>query len=135
MTPNGKIDLKQLESMTGELLSGKEFVPPKDETEQQIAAIWQNILGIDKIGTRDNYFEIGGNSLNVVSAKAKMDTELGMDIPVTLLFEHTTIGTLADWVNGSRGSETASTETPDLSGDIKKVRKNRKRRKAKRGEI
>ncbi|MCP4151421.1 MAG: amino acid adenylation domain-containing protein, partial [bacterium] len=117
MTPNGKIDLKQLESMTGELLSGKEFVPPKGETEQQIAAIWQNILGIDKIGTRDNYFEIGGNSLNVVSAKAKMDTELGMDIPVTLLFEHTTISTLADWVNGSRGSETASTETPDLSGE------------------
>jgi len=133
LTSNGKADLKLLETLDVDLSTGKEYVPPKDETERQIAAIWREVLGIDKIGTQDNFFEIGGNSLNVISARIKMNAAFEMDIPVTFLFEHVTIGSLGRWVNGVKRGENVTAPSIDLSGEIRKMKINRKKRKAKRG--
>jgi acyl carrier protein len=66
LTPNGKIDRKALPSVTGEDIIKKEYVAPRNETEEKLVAIWQEVLGVEKIGITDNFFELGGHSLNVI---------------------------------------------------------------------
>ncbi|NIO84636.1 MAG: hypothetical protein GTN68_29150, partial [Candidatus Aminicenantes bacterium] len=49
--------------------------------ERRIAGLWQEILGIDKIGIHDDFFELGGNSLNIVQLNGLLKKELDRDIP------------------------------------------------------
>ena len=66
LTPNGKTDRKQLpDPSTTEQLS-EQYVEAVTEIEKQLVQIWQELLGIEKIGTRDNFFELGGHSLLAV---------------------------------------------------------------------
>ncbi|MFH6996224.1 amino acid adenylation domain-containing protein, partial [Flavobacterium sp. FlaQc-48] len=57
LTSNGKLDKKALPDPDGSDLSSKEYAAPRNETEEQLAVIWQEILGIDKVGIHDNFFE------------------------------------------------------------------------------
>jgi acyl-coenzyme A synthetase/AMP-(fatty) acid ligase len=60
LTSNGKLDKKSLPDPDGSELLSKEYVAPRNETEEQLAVIWQETLGIDKVGIQDNFFELGG---------------------------------------------------------------------------
>jgi acyl transferase domain-containing protein/acyl carrier protein len=74
------------------------YVAPKNEIEQQIAEIWQALLGIEKIGVHDNFFELGGHSLLAVQIISRMRAAFGIDLPLTNLFEQPTIAFLADYI-------------------------------------
>ncbi|GGG20365.1 hypothetical protein GCM10011344_21280 [Dokdonia pacifica] len=63
LTPNGKIDKKALPSVSSNDLIQREYVAPTNEIEENLATLWQEVLGVEKIGTTDNFFELGGNSL------------------------------------------------------------------------
>ncbi|WP_173964098.1 AMP-binding enzyme, partial [Flavobacterium collinsii] len=63
LTSNGKLDRKALPDPDSSDLSTKEYVAPRTETEQQLAQIWENLLGVEKVGVHDNFFELGGHSL------------------------------------------------------------------------
>ncbi|HKX85593.1 MAG TPA: amino acid adenylation domain-containing protein, partial [Flavobacterium sp.] len=65
LTPNGKVDRKALPGISGEDIIRKEYVAPRNENEEKITEIWQEVLGIDKVGITDNFFELGGHSLIV----------------------------------------------------------------------
>ncbi|MDE4537196.1 non-ribosomal peptide synthase/polyketide synthase [Pseudomonas sp. ITEM 17296] len=62
VTPNGKLDRKALPQPDASLLQG-EYVAPQSELEQQIAAIWADVLKLEKVGLTDNFFELGGDSI------------------------------------------------------------------------
>ncbi|HYG62629.1 MAG TPA: thioester reductase domain-containing protein, partial [Thermoanaerobaculia bacterium] len=71
------------------------FVEPRTGTEQEIAAIWQRILGIRDIGAHDSFFELGGNSLVVPQLLIAVRERFGVDLPVAALFDVPTVAELA----------------------------------------
>ncbi|NOT13440.1 MAG: amino acid adenylation domain-containing protein [Methylococcaceae bacterium] len=96
LTANGKIDRKALLAMDNLYLQRQEFVAPRDEAEQFVADIWQQILGVKQIGIYDDFFDLGGHSLSAVQVIAKMQESFAIKVPVKTIFEAPTI---AEFVN------------------------------------
>ena len=63
LTPNGKIDKKALPLVSSEDVIQREYVAPTNEIEENLAALWEEVLGVEKIGTTDDFVELGGNNL------------------------------------------------------------------------
>ena len=75
------------------------YIEPRNEMEEQIAAIWGDVLGIGQIGIEDNFFELGGNSLLGLDLVARMRKALKAEqIPTQVLYEAPTISALAEYV-------------------------------------
>jgi amino acid adenylation domain-containing protein len=94
ITPNGKIDRKALPKPDYSNRSG-EYIAPRTDIEEQIAGIWQELMGIEKISIFDNFFELGGRSLVAVQIMARLEKLTGIRLPLATLFEHSTIEKLA----------------------------------------
>ncbi|SMO94888.1 AMP-binding enzyme C-terminal domain-containing protein, partial [Flavobacterium resistens] len=95
LTPNGKIDRKALPSVTGEDIIKKEYVAPGNAIEQKMVEIWQEVLGVQKIGITDNFFELGGHSLIVVQVINQISKQLGQTISFKIFFANPTIKELS----------------------------------------
>ncbi len=89
---HGKLDRRALPAPAAP--SPSAGAPPATDLERRIAAVWEELLGAAP-GVRDNFFEMGGNSLLVVRLRSRLERELGRDIPVVLLFQHPTVAALA----------------------------------------
>ncbi len=94
-TPNGKLDRKALPSPQSAGRTEQGFVAPRDETEQALAEIWRNVLGIDRVGVTDDFFQIGGNSILSIRVFAHIAREFDVNLPLSVLFTDTTIERLA----------------------------------------
>ena len=96
---SGKIDRKALPSL--EFKGNKDsYVPPSTGLEKELCKIWQEILGIEKIGIKDNFFSLGGDSIISIRVIAKMK-KAGFSISVGNLFEYNTIEKLAKFIEHS----------------------------------
>ncbi|MEG3918020.1 amino acid adenylation domain-containing protein [Microcoleus sp. T3_A4] len=96
LTPNGKIDRRALPAPDNFHNEQEDkFVAPDTPTETKLAAIWVQVLGLEKVGINDNFFELGGHSLQAVSLVSKLSAEMNLKVSVKLLFEHPTIAKLA----------------------------------------
>ncbi len=73
----------------------------KSETEQTLARIWQEALGVERVGRADNFFDLGAHSLLLVAVHGRICTALGREIPLLALFAHPTIATLAAALDGT----------------------------------
>ena len=98
LTTNGKIDRKALPEP--EWQRGSQYVAPRNETEEQLAAIWAQLLKLERVGVEDNFFAIGGDSILSIQAVSRAN-QLGIGITTRQLFEHQTIAALA--AQASRG--------------------------------
>ncbi|MBK8551800.1 MAG: amino acid adenylation domain-containing protein [Ignavibacteria bacterium] len=95
LTPNGKINKKVLPSVAeAEQISNK-YIAPRNEFEEKLAVIWQDILHIEKAGIEDDFFESGGHSLLAMRLISAIRKELKLEIAVKELFSNPTIGELA----------------------------------------
>ena len=96
VTPNGKLDKKAL-PMPGSRARSKQqqTALPQTKTEQLLAAIWQDVFGVDTIDIDDNFFDIGGHSLSAVQVMIRLEKETGRRLPLSTLFEYPTIRELA----------------------------------------
>ncbi|HYN84432.1 MAG TPA: amino acid adenylation domain-containing protein [Pyrinomonadaceae bacterium] len=102
LAPNGKVDRKALpEPQTLRAESPSAFVPPGTETERVIADIWREVLKVERVGTDDNFFDLGGHSLRMIQVRGKLQEALGREIPMTDLFKFSTVSSLAEFL--SRG--------------------------------
>jgi thioesterase domain-containing protein/acyl carrier protein len=72
------------------------FAPPRDDVELQLTKIWEKVLGIEPIGIRDNYFELGGQSLLAVRLFAQIEEAFGKNLPLATLLQAPTVEQLAD---------------------------------------
>jgi amino acid adenylation domain-containing protein len=96
MTPNGKIDRRSLPPIEREHLPRKaEYIAPRTPTEETLAGIWMEIFGIDRVGVRDNFFDMGGHSLSVVRLLARVGEATGCNVPLAAFFGSPTIEELA----------------------------------------
>jgi amino acid adenylation domain-containing protein len=95
LMPNGKVNRKALPApdMTRPNLE-KAYIAPRNEVEEILAKIWADILGIDHVGIHDNYFDLGGASIQSLQLIAKAN-EVGFHLTPEMLFEHQTVAELA----------------------------------------
>jgi thioesterase domain-containing protein/acyl carrier protein len=94
LTPNGKIDRRALPMPTAEIKT--DFVAPRDQLEQQLADIWQQVLGVDSISVHENFFDLGGHSLLAITLLGKIEQAFDKAISVIKLFQAPTIAEFAD---------------------------------------
>jgi NAD(P)-dependent dehydrogenase (short-subunit alcohol dehydrogenase family) len=71
------------------------YVPPSNDTERAIGAVWTKLLGIDQIGVHDHFFELGGTSLIAIQVVAQINKELTSNLPVSSLYDSLTVARLA----------------------------------------
>lgn len=96
ITPNGKIDRKALPKPDYNSVARQgEYVAPRTDIEKQVAEVWQELMGIEKISIFDNFFELGGRSLVAVQIMARIEKLTGKRLPLATLFEHSTIEKLS----------------------------------------
>jgi amino acid adenylation domain-containing protein len=96
VTTNGKLDRAALPApQASPSAVGGAYVAPRNELERSIARVWREVLGVERVGVNDNFFESGGSSLLIVKLHTRLKEALGRDVPVMELFRHTTIDALA----------------------------------------
>ena len=100
LTPNGKIDRKALPVPPQQSGGSGEYVAPQNDAEAMIADIWKRVLGIAQVGTRENFFDIGGHSLLVVQVLKELRERVSKPVQMTDLFKYTTIEALAGFIGG-----------------------------------
>ncbi|WP_374020193.1 non-ribosomal peptide synthetase [Paenibacillus thiaminolyticus] len=96
VTANGKLDTKALPNPKELVHTGKEYVAPQGDIENTLVRIWAEVLSIreDKVGVQDTFFDLGGNSFQLVQVVNKLTEAFGRDIPVPVMFQYTTIAAL-----------------------------------------
>jgi arthrofactin-type cyclic lipopeptide synthetase C len=101
LTPNGKVDRRALPAPEGDAYAAQAYAAPVGETERALAAIWAEVLGVERVGRHDNFFELGGHSLLAVRVISRMRQVLGVEAPLAHLFSHPTVESLSARVSGS----------------------------------
>ncbi|AYG07479.1 amino acid adenylation domain-containing protein [Pseudomonas fluorescens] len=94
LTPNGKLDRKALPAPDVSQTQ-KAYVAPVSELEQQLAGIWQEVLKVERVGLGDNFFDLGGHSLQVVVMLSRVRAVLGVDVAVKDFYAQDSLGALA----------------------------------------
>lgn len=116
LTPHGKVDYARLPApVAGSAQSGSEAAGT--DLEQEVAGVWCRVLGAEHVGLDDNFFDIGGNSLLLVSVHATLQTMLNKKIPVAELFAHTTVRTLSQRLGASAQNSASASSAQDRAQD------------------
>ena len=98
LTPNGKVDKQALEVPDFENQRENEYIAPKNDTQIKLVNIWQQVLGIEKIGINDNFFSLGGHSLLATQIISRIRDQFQIDFLLKDLFEHPSIEKLSKYV-------------------------------------
>lgn len=101
LTPSGKLDRAALPAPEEGDLSKTTYQAPQTQIQQTICEIWQDLLGLTRLGIEDGFFEVGGHSLLATRAASALSKKLGKTIPVRAIFEHPTVRQLADYLRDS----------------------------------
>lgn len=92
LTENGKVDRRALPDPEGlEMPASVAYMAPRNETEEKMALIWQEVLGIEKIGIRDNFFELGGHSLKMAHLVSLASKAFKVKLDILGLLSHPTV--------------------------------------------
>ncbi|HVR97061.1 MAG TPA: amino acid adenylation domain-containing protein, partial [Thermoanaerobaculia bacterium] len=116
LTPSGKVDRRALPSP--ERVDGEDYVPPSDPVEEAIAGIWSEVLGLGRIGVRDDFFALGGHSLLATQVVSRIRAVLGVELPLRRLFGARTLAELARAVREDRRGLQAPIVPVPREGDL-----------------
>ncbi|MGW6916281.1 amino acid adenylation domain-containing protein [Kitasatospora sp. NPDC054939] len=97
LTANGKVDTRSLPAPDRDLLAGTARVAPRTPVEARMAAVWQDVLGLDEVGVEDGFFDLGGDSIRAVRLVGALRAA-GFDLSIRDVFEHRTVAGLAGLV-------------------------------------
>ena len=114
LTPNGKVDKKALPAPEIDLGIG--HAPPESPLERRLAEIWEGLLGVSGVGLDSDFFALGGHSLLAMRLSSHVRDALGLEIPVTLVFEQPTLGGFAREVEKSIGGNGGAEGAPAGAG-------------------
>ncbi len=114
LTPNGKIDRKALPAPdTGRAARQKDYVAARTEQEKTLAAIWAEVLHLERVGIQDNLFELGADSLHIFQIVARAG-KIGMKIPPALILKYRTIAAVLAQVETGPGTGSPTKATPSI---------------------
>ncbi|MBD3557332.1 amino acid adenylation domain-containing protein [Planktothrix sp. FACHB-1355] len=98
--PNGKVNRNGLpKPVISRDDFNQSYVAPSGGSEEIIAGIWAEVLEIDRIGTNDNFFDLGGHSFLIIQVHDRIQKKLGVNFPLVRLFEHTTVRALTAFLD------------------------------------
>lgn len=121
LTASGKVDRKALPDPDVQRPNlDTPYIVPSTEIERNIAALWEEVLKVDRVGIRDNFFDLGGYSLIMSKVRRKLELMLQKDISMVEMFEHPTVHSLAEHLSPS-----AATEAPSPQPDHERASKQR----------
>ena len=102
LNPNGKVDRRALPEP--EAVQAREFIAPKNDTEEKVARIWQEVFRRERIGTDENFFELGGHSLLATQVISRIREQFRVELAIRAIFDHPTISGLARAVETFTGA-------------------------------
>jgi amino acid adenylation domain-containing protein len=121
LTVNGKIDKKALPSpATLGLSTGVKYVAPRNEMEEKLVEIWQEVLQKEKIGVKDDFFALGGHSLKALRLVSILTNQFDLKLDIRNLFQNTTIESLAAelervlWLSNTEEAENGNFDTIEI---------------------
>jgi acyl carrier protein len=112
---SGAVDRAALSVLGREQLA-REFVSPRTELEQTIAAAWLSVLRIEKVGVHDSFFDLGGHSLLAIQLHQKLRAALGLEIELLHLFQFPTIDSLVRFLHAGYNFDDKSRDTRERAG-------------------
>ncbi|QFT53934.1 non-ribosomal peptide synthetase [Microbulbifer sp. THAF38] len=117
LTNNGKIDRNALPEPTLTTIDKANYIAPTSETEKNMCAIWQESLGIDKIGVKDNFFNLGGDSILSIRVVSKMNELLGQDNAISIkdIFKYQTVEELSMRIDDGGNEQSFSLQVAPFS--------------------
>jgi non-ribosomal peptide synthetase component F len=116
LTPNGKLDRRRLPAPDEVLLDTREtFVPPQTATEEALAGIWSQVLGVSRVGRQDSFFDLGGHSLLATQVISRIRAQLQVEVPLRSMFETPTLAGLAGAVDSRPTGIRAQTRAPAIT--------------------
>ncbi|MBZ4423316.1 alpha/beta fold hydrolase, partial [Myxococcus sp. RHSTA-1-4] len=120
LTPNGKVDRGALPAP--DLTSGNQYVAPRTPTEETLATVWAETLGLERVGAEDNFFELGGHSLLATRLVSRLQKALGRPVPLATLVQHPTVAALA-------GALDARREAPASASNLVRLKRGQEARR------
>jgi amino acid adenylation domain-containing protein len=120
LTPNGKVDRKALPTAgTARPELDVAFAAPRDPVEELLVGIWARVLGINNVGIHDNFFDLGGASIQTIKV-SNLATKAGLQLTPELLFEHQTVARLAEAIapTAPEPQDTDAADDEDLSAAL-----------------
>jgi len=117
LTSSGKIDRKALLKLDDPMKNDADFIAPPNDFEKTIAEIWKQVLKIPKIGIHDNFFQLGGDSLNILKVIYLLKEEFQQEIPVALMFKYQTISSIARFLRERKLNGIAASK--DINGALR----------------
>jgi len=118
LTPNGKIDRQALPAPDQAALASRDYLAPQGGMEQAVARIWQEMLGVERVGRHDHFFELGGHSLLGLQVIGRIREQLDLDIPVQLLFENPELAPFVASATRSQLEQLADGEFGDMEREL-----------------
>ncbi|HEX2189970.1 MAG TPA: amino acid adenylation domain-containing protein, partial [Longimicrobiaceae bacterium] len=95
LTPSGKVDRRALPAPGAGTAHEREYVEPRTEAEERLAAIWAEVLRVERVGAADHFFELGGHSLLAMQVVSRVRQAFGVELPLRALFEAPVLAELA----------------------------------------
>jgi acyl carrier protein len=100
VTANGKLDRAALPEPDDEAVGREtDYVPPTGEVERALAEIWSKVIGVQRVGIYDSFFELGGDSLKLTQVQALIEHELNYELSLAEMFQYPTIQLLAQLIS------------------------------------
>ena len=131
LTPNGKVDRRALPAPEARRDLAGGFVAPRTEAEGTIAGLWREVLGTDRVGVEDNFFDLGGNSLSLVRLAGQLAETLGSTATAVDLFRFPTVRAQAAYL--AAGGETDAEAVPPAAENAERMRQGQSRMAMLRG--
>jgi acyl transferase domain-containing protein/acyl carrier protein len=116
LTPSGKLDRRALPEPDQSGISVESYVAPRTELERKVACLWQEVLGVEKVGLYDNFFELGGHSLLLVRIHGQLQQICGKSVSMVDLFKYPTVSSLVGYLSGEK-AEPAAGEQPEAPAE------------------
>jgi acyl carrier protein len=121
LTRNGKVDRNALPTAGGSRPDlSTAFIAPTNPTEERLAAIWADVLGLDCVGVDDNFFELGGHSLSAARIISRVIKTFQLELSIEALFQTPTVRDMAGVI---RQNETSIATQDDMSQLLKELEK------------
>ncbi|HSG41114.1 MAG TPA: amino acid adenylation domain-containing protein, partial [Thermoanaerobaculia bacterium] len=114
-TPNGKIDRRALPDPGERALAAAVHVPPRTETERELAGLWRQILDVPRVGRSDSFFELGGHSLRIIQLAFRIQEAFGVEVPFRSFFAAPTLEGMARAI--AEGTQPAREPIPPAPGE------------------
>ncbi|HEU4885339.1 MAG TPA: amino acid adenylation domain-containing protein, partial [Longimicrobium sp.] len=118
LTPNGKVDRAALPAPEADAYAAREYEAPVGETEQAVAAIWAEVLGVERVGRGDNFFELDGHSLVAVRVVSRVREALGVEAAPRDLFDRPVLADFARGLQTAARADAAAIERVDRTGSV-----------------